>query len=110
MKLQPQQISRRMALIKIGVGVGAAVSLAKVSAAAPAPHLDPKDSQAAKLGYVESALNADGKRFPSYAKGQTCENCLQLQGTAGEPYRPCTVFPGKLVAAAGWCGSWTPEI
>jgi hypothetical protein len=110
MKSQPQRLSRRTALIRLGLSAGAVVALAKGAQAAEAPHLDPKDPQAAKLGYVESAAQVDAKKFPAYAKGQTCENCLQLQGAAGAPYRPCTVFPGKTVAVAGWCSSWTPEI
>ena len=109
MKLQ-QRLSRRTALIKIGLSVGAATAVSRLVAAADSPHLDPKDPKAAQLGYVESAAKVDARKFPSYAKGQTCENCLQLQGAAGAPYRPCTLFPGTTVAAAGWCSSWTPEI
>ena len=47
---------------------------------------------------------------PGYAPGSRCDNCLQLQGKAGDAYRPCGLFPGKLVSAGGWCKSWTPEI
>ena len=43
-------------------------------------------------------------------QGSTCENCLQLQGSAGANYRPCGLFPGKLVSVGGWCSSWTPEM
>jgi hypothetical protein len=107
--MKSQRLSRRTALVGIGLSVGAA-AFSKLARAGEAPHLDPKDPQAAKLGYVEAAAQVDLKKFPTYAKGQTCENCLQLEGASGAPYRPCTVFPGKTVAAAGWCSSWTPEI
>ncbi|MGB5834261.1 MAG: high-potential iron-sulfur protein [Thiohalocapsa sp.] len=37
---------------------------------------------------------------------QNCINCLFTQADAGE-WRPCQLFPGELVAANGWCSSWT---
>ena len=110
MKSQQQRISRRTALKQIGIGMGAALSLSAAAEAAEAAHLDPKDPAAAKLGYVESADKVDAGKFPGYAKGQTCENCLKLEGAAGAAYRPCSLFPGKTVAAAGWCSAWTAEI
>jgi hypothetical protein len=62
------------------------------------------------VGYVENASRVDPKKYPDYVRGSNCENCLQLQGTAGTAYRPCSLFPAKLVAAAGWCSAWTAEI
>ncbi|MDP5191762.1 high-potential iron-sulfur protein [Rheinheimera baltica] len=32
-----------------------------------------------------------------------------LQGNAGEAWRPCGVFPGKLVNAEGWCAAWAKK-
>jgi hypothetical protein len=72
--------------------------------------LDVKDPAAAALGYVESAAQVDVKKFPAFVKGSNCENCLQLQGKAGGDYRPCSLFPGKLVAVGGWCSGWAPEM
>jgi hypothetical protein len=59
---------------------------------------------------VEHASDVDVKKFPTYVKGSTCENCLQLQGTAGNNYRPCGLFPGKLVSVSGWCSGWAAEM
>jgi High potential iron-sulfur protein len=93
------------------MAAGGAAVLPVISArAADLPHLDVKDPAAVKLGYVEQAASVDKKKFPSFEKGSTCENCAQLQGTAGAAYRPCTLFPGKSVAVAGWCSGWAPEI
>jgi hypothetical protein len=78
--------------------------------AAEAARLDVKDPAAAALGYVENASQVDAKKFPEYVQGSNCENCLQLQGTSGNNYRPCTLFPGKLVSVSGWCKSWTAEM
>ncbi len=72
--------------------------------------LDVKDPAASALGYVEHASDVDVKKFPTYVKGSTCENCLQLQGTAGNNYRPCGLFPGKLVSVSGWCSGWAAEM
>jgi hypothetical protein len=101
--------SRRSVLKHLLIVAGAG-SLPGALRAGELPHLDPHEPAAAQLGYVEKAGEADAKTFPSYAPGRTCENCLQLQGESGQAYRPCAVFPGKLVAASGWCASWTPEI
>ena len=72
--------------------------------------LDVKDPAALALGYVESAAQVDVKKYPAFVKGSNCENCLQLQGKSGSDYRPCALFPGKLVAVSGWCSGWTPEM
>src|SRR5580704_14839559 len=72
--------------------------------------LDVKDPAAVAVGYVENAAQVDIKKYPTYVQGSNCENCLQLQGSAGNNYRPCSLFPGKLVSVSGWCKAWTPEI
>jgi hypothetical protein len=36
-------------------------------------------------------------------QGQACANCIQYQGAPGDSHGPCAIFPGKSVAAAGWC-------
>jgi High potential iron-sulfur protein len=72
--------------------------------------LDVKDPAAVALGYVESAAQVDVKKYPAFVQGSNCENCLQLQGKAGSEYRPCGLFPGKLVAVGGWCSGWAPEM
>jgi hypothetical protein len=68
--------------------------------------LDEKDPQALTLGYVADAKRVDAKKNPTYQPGQICANCVLLDGKDGEALRPCKVFPGKEVAASGWCRSW----
>ena len=72
--------------------------------------LDERDPKARALGYVENAERVDTKKYAEFAPGSNCENCLQLEGKPGNKFRPCTVFPGKLVAVSGWCTRWTPEM
>jgi hypothetical protein len=106
-------VTRRVLVKNVAIAAGAAGVAALLPTRwllAETTRLDIKDPAAIKVGYVESASQVDAKKFPSYAKGSTCENCLLLQGTEGPGYRPCTLFPGKLVAVAGWCSGWTAEI
>jgi hypothetical protein len=102
----------RRSLVK-NLGIAAAVTALlppRQSQAAEPPHLDVKDPAAIAVGYVENASQVDLKKYPAYIKGSTCENCLLLQGTTGSHYRPCNLFPGKVVAASGWCSGWAAEI
>jgi len=76
-----------------------AAGLLMNSAVAAAPALEPSDPTAKALGYVTSSTQADAK----------CSNCAQYQGQAGASEGPCTIFPGKSVAAGGWCKSWVKK-
>ncbi|ALS98490.1 high-potential iron-sulfur protein [Lacimicrobium alkaliphilum] len=38
--------------------------------------------------------------------GQDCSNCMHIQGDANKDWRPCALFPNKLVANKGWCAAW----
>ena len=87
----------------------AAAPAAKPAAAAAVPKLDPKDPAAVALGYHEDSAKVDAKKFPMHKANQFCNNCLQLQGKAGEAYRPCNLFPKKLVADKGWCKVWVKK-
>lgn len=114
-------VSRRETLRRLGIAAAVVAAMPvrrTLGAAAPgaaaqgaqAPHLDVKDPAAVAVGYVETTAKVDPKKYPTYTQGANCENCLQLQGAPGAAYRPCTLFPGKLVAVAGWCSAWTAEI
>jgi hypothetical protein len=104
-------LSRRDALKALALVVGAAGAefTVREARADALPHLDVKDPTAAALGYHESAKTVDVKAFPSYKPGQSCSTCLQLQGNAGDAYRPCNIYPGKLVNANGWCKVWAAK-
>jgi hypothetical protein len=102
-----KSISRREALQTLAGAAGVAALPRHAFAAA---RLDVKDPAAVAAGYVENASQVDGKKYSNYVHGSSCANCLQLQGTPGNAYRPCDFFQGKLVAAAGWCSAWTAEM
>ncbi len=71
--------------------------------------VDPKDAQAAALGYVADAKNVDKKKFPKYAAGQVCSNCALYQGKPTDNAGGCGLFPGKQVAGPGWCSAWAKK-
>lgn len=70
------------------------------------PHLDEKDPLAVAMGYVHDAKKVDASKVPQYKPGSYCHNCVQLVGKEGDQWRPCNLFPGKLVNAEGWCKVW----
>ncbi len=74
------------------------------------PHVDEAtDPTAIALKYKHDAAQADrdaAARPGAPPAEQNCINCQFTQADAGE-WRPCQLFPGKLVAANGWCSSWT---
>jgi hypothetical protein len=63
--------------------------------AAEMPKLTLDDPSAKALGYVNESAVAD----------QHCINCNFWQG-GGAEWGGCPLFPGKSVAAKGWCKSW----
>ena len=65
-------------------------------AAADLPQVDPEDATAKALEYVHASTNPE----------QNCANCQLYTGEAGAEWGPCAIFPGKGVAAKGWCKSW----
>ena len=100
--------SRRL-FIQILPLAGTLALCANAAVAADAPKVDPKDPQAAALGYVVDATKADKAKFPKVAAGQTCGNCQLYQGKAGDAGGPCAIFAGKQVAAKGWCSAYTKK-
>lgn len=102
-----QKMPRRSILKGALAGLAAIPVVAAVSsasAAAPAK-IDPTDSkdplygQVTALGYVVASKTA----------GQTCANCSQFQGKAGDKAGACTIFGGRPVDAGGWCKVWSKK-
>lgn len=80
---------------------------AAAAQAAAAPYLDEKDPMAVAMSYVHDAKK--GEKDPQFKAGSKCSNCLQLQGKEGDEWRPCNIFPGKLVNTNGWCKVWVAK-
>ncbi len=110
------QLTRRLLIRRLGFASLAtvifsdtALAAAAVRAGEPTP-LDVNDPAAQAQGYVEDAAQVNPKKYPTFVPGQSCDNCALLQGKEGETYRPCDLFPGKLVKAKGWCKGWAVEM
>jgi hypothetical protein len=96
------------------VGVATAIPVVAIFASRQAaaeanlPKLSLTDPVAKALLYTEDAATVDKAKAPTFKPGSDCANCVQIQGTSGD-WRPCTAFPGKLVAAKGWCSAWVAK-
>ncbi len=100
--------NRRVFMLQVAAG-GSALALAKVAHAQAAPMVNEKDGQAMALGYAADSTKVDAKKFPKHAATQLCSNCALYTGKAGEASGPCGIFPGKHVAAKGWCSAYAKK-
>lgn len=73
------------------------------------PRLDPSDPQAQSLAYVHNASSINADQQPRYESGQACRNCALYLGEEGAQWGGCSIFPGKLVNADGWCNVYSPK-
>ncbi len=102
-------MTSRRTFIQIVPLAGALALGAKAALAADAPMVEPKDPQAAALGYVPDATKADKAKFPKYAAGQACGGCQLYQGKATDAAGPCALFAGKRVSSKGWCSAFVKK-
>jgi hypothetical protein len=105
---------QRRRVLAAAVGAVATVPLINLLASRGAraedlPHLTEDDPAAKALQYHEDASAAPRADKPgAKADEQFCHNCRFIQAESGD-YRPCQLFPGKAVAADGWCVSWAAK-
>lgn len=99
----------RRRFLKIAAGTAAAAvvvgGLPRVARAADLPHVAESDPTAKALGYVE---DASATKDPKRKAGDDCSNCMFYSG-GPTGFGPCQLFPGKSVAAKGWCVSHSPK-
>ncbi len=108
-KMQKARLSRRTFV----AGATAAISTLSVATTArraeaqDMPMLQDDDPTAVALKYVSNAADADqGLR---QSDDRFCNNCALYTGAEGSAAAPCSIFPGKQVAANGWCSVWAPK-
>ena len=105
--MRENHLSRRRFLRNLAIAAPAgSVLMINPAAGEDLPKLATDDPLAVGLQYVEDATQA---KAANYQAGQTCANCLQIQGADGDAWRPCAIVPGKLVAAGGWCSVWVAK-
>ena len=109
--MREKNLSRRSFIHKLAAALPAgAVILQQDLQAQDLPKLDENDPAAKALLYVHDVADVDTSNplAARFEPGQICDNCAQIQGEEGAEWRPCGIFPGKLVAAEGWCSVWVP--
>ncbi|MFO1352008.1 MAG: high-potential iron-sulfur protein [Gammaproteobacteria bacterium] len=79
--------------------------------AADLPKLEESDPAAQAQGYAHDATTVDKAKYPKKAEKngayQRCDTCQFYQGQSPQEWGPCVIFPGKAVAAKGWCNAWS---
>jgi len=103
-----RSISRRAFLVLAGAGSCAAL-LASRAHAQDLPKLAEGDATAAALGYRGDASKVDAAKFPTHKAAQNCANCRFFAGSDKTPTAGCQLFPGKSVAAQGWCSAYNAK-
>ncbi len=108
----PDLVSRRTLLGGLLGSAALAPTLGLIftgTAAGAAATLDPNDPAAKDFAYAADSSKVNAAGNPSHKPGQECRNCGLFGGAAGDAAGSCDVFPGKTVAAIGWCSAWTKK-
>ena len=105
-----RKIARRQFIqLSAVAAAGLIVRPATEARAEDMPQLTEDDAMAKNMKYVHDASSVDPAARANPAADQTCANCALVQGADGDAWRPCQIFPGKLVNADGWCSVWAPK-
>lgn len=110
--MRDQNFSRRRFLQGLAVAVPAGSALLQSTARAEdLPRVEESDPAAKALLYTNDASKVDTSNPAAarYKPGQKCANCALIQGEEGAEWRPCGIFPGKLVHVDGWCSAYAPK-
>ena len=103
------KIARRQFIrLSAAAAAGAVVLPTPKLRAQDMPKLAEDDPMAQAMKYVNDASTVDPASRPNPAEEQNCSNCALIQGDSGD-WRPCQIFPGKLVNEGGWCSVWAPK-
>ena len=104
------KIARRKFLqLSAVAAAGCFVQPGREAHAGDLPHLSEDDGMAKAMKYTHDASTVDPASRNSEVPDQTCANCALIQGADGDEWRPCNIFAGKAVAAAGWCSVWAAK-
>ena len=100
---------RKFIQLSAVAAVGCLAQSGREARADDMPHLSEDDAMAKAMRYTNDASTVDAASRNNPAADQNCANCALVQGADGDAWRPCQIFPGKAVAAAGWCSVWAPK-
>ena len=100
---------RKFIQLSAVAAAGCLVQAGREARADDLPHLSEDDPMAQAMKYTHDAASVDPASRNNPAADQHCANCALVQGADGDAWRPCQIFPGKAVAAQGWCSVWAPK-
>lgn len=100
---------RKFIQLSAVAAAGVLVQPGREAQAEDMPQLSEDDPMASGMKYTHDASTVDPASRANPAADQTCANCALIQGEDGAAWRPCQIFPGKLVNASGWCQVWAPK-
>ena len=100
---------RKFIQLSAVAAAGVMVQPGRKAIAGDLPKLSPDDPMAQAMKYTHDASTVDAASRANPAPEQNCANCALIQGNDGDEWRPCQIFPGKAVAAKGWCQVWAPK-
>ncbi len=104
------KIARRQFIqLSAVAAAGCFINPGREAVAGDLPQLTEDDPMAKAMKYVHDASTVDPATRNNPAPEQNCANCALIQGADGDAWRPCQIFPGKVVNAAGWCSVWAPK-
>ena len=73
------------------------------------PILTEDDPTGMALAYIADTTLVDTDKYPNHQVTQLCSNCAMYTGDIDSDTGPCAIFPGKSVAANGWCSVWVEK-
>ena len=100
---------RKFIQLSAVAAAGCLVQPGREARAQDLPQLAEDDPMAMAMKYTHDASSVDASTRANPAADQTCANCALIAGNDGDAWRPCQIFPGKVVNAAGWCSVWAPK-
>jgi len=105
------KIARRD-FIRTTLAVSAAVPLGAIPIILRADNhrVSEDDATAKAMGYRHDATQVDVAKYPrrdgEAGSKQFCDNCQLYKAGSEDGWGACAIFPGKQVAAKGWCNAW----
>jgi hypothetical protein len=110
-------LSAGAGLLGVFNGIRVPDAFAKDEAGAPIPAgeklVSENDALPKALGYKHNVKDIDYKKYPKRKEkakaNEFCENCA-LYTKSNDGYGKCTMMAtAGVVAAKGWCGSWSKK-
>lgn len=109
--MKNKSIDRRR-FVKVAAGALATIPLVAIpltgSAQAESDKLAEDNPSALALGYKEKSSEVDSEKHLNHNDQQLCSGCALYTGDAGA-WGGCAIFPGKQVAADGWCAAYAAK-